>query len=135
MLSEKVEKCLWDYNKNEERLKELKETQEGLMSVHGQSYEAHSVNGVSDPVSQVVGKVIYLEKKMQKTGELVLPVRRLTADLSSCIDDRSMLLWILFLRYFRHKTKHEVKRELGLSGSTLYRRTLELLKLAGSYFK
>ena len=134
MLSNAVEKCLWDYRKNEERLKELKETQNSLMSVHGQSYGLHSVNGVSDPVSKVVGKVIYLEKKMQKTGELVMPVRRLTADLSKCVDERSMLLWILLLRYFRHKTKHEVKRELGLSGSTLYRRTLELLKLAGSYF-
>ena len=129
-----VEKCLWDYKKNESKLKTLKAISKDLMSVGGQSYASNSKNGVSDPVSSVVVRLMSIEKKLQNTVARVKPVRQLHADLRKCTDERSVLLWILRLKYFEHWCTDDMKRELAVSGSTLYRMTSELLKIAGTYF-
>ena len=130
-----VEKCLWDYKKNEARLKALRAVCKDLMSVMGQSYAVNGKNGVSDPVANTVGRLMSIEKKLEKTGAQVKPVRKLHADLRQCTDERSELLWILRLKYFEHWCTDDMKRELAVSGATLYRMTGELLKLARTYFK
>lgn len=129
-----VERCLWDYRANVAMLEMLRARVQELQSVRGHSYEAHSMNGISDPVAEVTNKVLGYEKKMEKTKTWIEPVRTLEEDLRAGKAGRSSLLWILWLKYFDHMGIDDVKRELSVSGSTLYRQTLELLRLAKGYF-
>ena len=129
-----VERCLWDYKANIAMLETLKLKAVELRSVHGHDYEAHSVNGISDPVAEVAARKIVIEEKIHRTGERVKPVRQLHEDLTKCTDERNALVWILRLKYFEHLSADDMKRELSVSGATLYRRTMELLRIAGHYF-
>lgn len=124
---------MWDYKANMSALKMMQTRLKSLCSVRGHNYEAHSVNGASDPVSEVVHQVLLLERKMKEREGKIRVVHNLERDLLSGYTGRKVLLWIMWLRYFEHKDVEAVQRELRMSRTTLYRRTLELQGLAEKY--
>ncbi len=128
-----VERCLWDYKANVAMLEILTLRLGALRSVHGHNYEAHSVNGASDPVANVTGQILDLEKKIHRTGLMVYPVQRLEADLKGNAQPTYHMQEILKLRYFEHNSREYVQSELGLSQTTYWRRQEELLRLARKY--
>ena len=128
-----VERCLWDYKANIAMLETLKLKAVELRSVHGHDYEAHSVNGISDPVAEVTGKILVLEKKIRKVSLMVIPVGKLEADLKGNAQPTRHIEGILKLRYFEHNNREYVQGELGLSRTTYWRRHDELMRLARKY--
>ena len=60
----KAERILWNYRMNVMKAEEMRLICSWLMSVRGQDYGAHTVNGVSDPVLEVVHRKLQLEKKI-----------------------------------------------------------------------
>lgn len=65
---EKAERVLWNYCLNVKKAEEMRITYSWLMSVRGQDYGAHIVNGVSDAVLDVVYRKMAVEKKDKVSG-------------------------------------------------------------------
>ncbi len=130
-----IEKCLYEYLENLEKLSNFHLEQKKLMSVHGQSYEKHSANGISDPVSEVAFRFFSLEKKILKTEKKITPVTELYKSLlwSSELHIFQMKE-ILKLRYFEKKKAERVIREMAISRATFWRRCHQLLSRAKKYF-
>lgn len=129
----KAERVLWNYRRNVERAGELRVLLEGLMSVQGQSYSAHSVNGVSDAVSEVVHKKIELGKKIARLERDIRAVESLKDSLPIEELDTWQMLGILVNRYMEHKEPDIVMRKLGITKATYYRRNNELIARAKEY--
>ena len=105
-----------------------------LQSVRGHSYEAHTTNGASDPVAEVTNKILNLERCIRNSEKKTRPVERLQADLTGDNLNYAQMGEILRRKYIEHEPTDTVKRELSISGSTYWRRTRELLRLAKKYF-
>lgn len=128
-----TERILWDYRKNVKKILELRLTLAGLMSVRGANYEAHTVNGVSDAVSEVVHRKMAIEKKIQHLEREIQAVEHVkdTLDITELRD--SQMLGILNRRYLEHKEPDAVMRELGITKPTYYRRNNELIERTREY--
>lgn len=61
----KAERVLWNYRLNVQKSEEMRLIYLCLMSVRGQDYGAHTVNGVSDAVLEVVHRKMAIEKKLK----------------------------------------------------------------------
>ena len=129
-----VERCLYNYRENLAMLQNLKAELMTLQSLHGASYEGHSINGVANPVFDVTARIISLEKKIMANLKRTRPVARLCGMLT-CIHTlrHSQMAGILKLRYFRHYSVNRVIRELAISQPTYWRRNDELLRKAREY--
>lgn len=129
----KTERVLWNYRQNQSKAEEMREMYMLLASVRGQDYGAHTVNGVSDPVSEVVHRKLEIEKKLMSLSRQI----KLVEDVQSSLDVRELrdgqMLGILRLRYMEHKEPDMVMREMGITKPTYYRRNNELIELAGKY--
>ena len=129
----KTERTLWNYRQNQEKVEELRLLRESLMSVQGQNYSSHSVNGVSDVVSEVAHRKIELGKKIAKLERDIRAVENLKDSLPVEELDTWQMLGILVNRYMEHKEPDAVMRELGITKATYYRRNNELIVRAGEY--
>lgn len=131
--SGKAERMLWNYRQNEKKVKELRKIAESLMSVRGQDYGAHAVNGVSDAVIEVVHRRIELGKKIAVLEREIRAVESLKDSLP--LDELAtwQMLGILRYRYMEHKEAAAVMRELGITKTTYYRRKNELIIRARAY--
>ena len=130
-----VEHCLWDYRANIGKLAQLKSELLDVRSVRGHSYEAHVVSsGSSDPVADVVNKVLAIERRIRKTENEVEPVRRFEADIEAgCYRDR-YVREIFKLRYIEHWSVDYILGELSVSSSTYWRGKERLVDIAKKYF-
>ena len=124
---------LWRYGYDVRRLEVLRRELSGLMSVRGHSYEAHSVNGVSDPVTEVVHRRMKVEKRISRIEERVLRVERLKEYLPLEGTETYQMREILRLRYRMHERVVDVMRKMGITKTTYWRRNRELLRLADKY--
>ena len=124
---------LWRYGYDVRRLEVLRRELSGLMSVRGHSYEAHSVNGVSDPVNEVVHRRLKVEKRISRIEERVLRVERLKEYLPLEGTETYQMREIVRLRYRMHERVVDVMRKMGITKTTYWRRNRELLRLADKY--
>ena len=130
---EKAERVLWNYRSNERKAIELRALKVKLASVRGQDYGAHTVNGVSDPVLEVVHRKLELEKRIARLEVEIRAVKRLKASLSVEELNTWQMRGILIKRYMEHKEPDRVMRELGITKATYYRRNNELVERAKKY--
>ena len=110
---EKVERVLWNYVPNVKNVEKYRALYGDLMSVRGQDYGAHTVNGVSDPVSEVVHRKIELGKKIASAEREIQAVERLKDSLPLEELNTYHMCSILRKRYMEHKSADIVMRELG----------------------
>lgn len=129
----KTERVLWDYNRNLQRVYELRLALLDLSSAHSQSYGPHVVNGVSDAVADVVHKVIALERKIAGAEREIQAVQQLKDSLDITDFDMYLLHIILTQRYIAHSKTEKIIRENGLSKATYYRKKNQLLNMAEKY--
>ena len=129
-----IERCLWEYRENTAMLERLCWLLSIARSVRGHSYEAHTAGNVSDPVADVVNRIMNLEKRIFKTLERVKPVDKLRQDIADGAHQDKYLRDILKLRYFEHAAIEAVIDTLHISSSTYKRVRQKLLKIAGKYF-
>lgn len=129
-----IERCLYNYCDNLALLEHSRTELKSLQSLQAQSYEAHSGNGISNPVFEVIAKIISLEQKIKALLRHTSPVTRLFRTLTSINTLRhSQMACILKLRYFAHHSVNKVIREMAISQPTYWRRNDELLRLAKQY--
>lgn len=128
-----VERCLYDYKANAAEIEVLREELNGLMSLHGQSYEINNSQGESDPVANIVNQSAILEKKIAKLEKRVKPVDKLLSDLKGSSLKVQQMSGILKLRYIEHEDKEIIKKSLAVSEATFWRRVSELIRLAKRY--
>ena len=129
----KAERVLWNYRENVYRAAEMRLIYSWLMSVRGQDYGAHTVNGVSDAVLEVVHRKMAIEKKIKHLEQEIQAVEQVkdTLDITELRD--SQMLGILNRRYLEHKEPDTVMRELGITKPTYYRRNNELIERTREY--
>ena len=129
----KAERVLWNYRLNVSKAAEMRLIYSWLVSVRGQDYGAHTVNGVSDAVLEVVHRKIAIEKKIQHLEREIQAVEQVkdTLDVTELRD--SQMLGILKRRYMEHKEPDKVMRELGITKPTYYRRNNELIERTREY--
>lgn len=129
----KAERVLWNYRQNVHRAAEMRLIYSWLMSVRGQYYGAHTVNGVSDAVLEVVHRKMAIEKKLKHLEREIQAVEKVkdTLDITELRD--SQMLGILKRRYMEHKEPDMVMRELGITKPTYYRRNNELIERTREY--
>ena len=130
-----IERCLYDFKANLTLIETLKEEKQNLMSLKGQSYDVHPINGMSDPVADITARVLLLENKIKRTEKKVKPVMKLYTHLKGSSIFFNQLREILEYRYFKAKDVSEVKRILGISAVTFWRRKMDLLKVAHKFFR
>ena len=130
---EKAERMMWNYPENVKNVKKYCGLYGELMSVRGQDYGAHAVNGVSDPVSEVVHRKIELNKKIRKIEREIRAVESLKDSLPLDELNTWHMCGILRKRYVEHKRADIVMRELGITKTTYYRRKNELIERAEEY--
>ena len=130
-----VERCLWDYKANIGKLAQLKSELADVSSVRGHSYEVHvPSSGSTDPVADVVNKVLAIERRIRRTENDIEPVRRLEADIAAgCYRDR-YVREIFKLRYIEHWSVDYIMGELSVSSSTYWRGKERLIETARKYF-
>lgn len=129
----KAERVLWNYRLNVSKAAEMRLIYSWLVSVRGQDYGAHTVNGVSDAVLEVVHRKLAIEKKIQHLEREIQAVEKVknTLDITELRD--SQMLGILKRRYMEHKEPDKVMRELGITKPTYYRRNNELIERTREY--
>ena len=129
-----IEHCLYEYKENKAALEALKFEVTDLKSVHGQNYDGHAINGVSDPVSEVTARIIAIEGRITRLERKVKGVERLRDDLSGSDLRYSQMRQILELKYINHEDNIETQEAMAISSSTFWRRVRELLYIARKYF-
>ena len=129
-----VERCLWEYKENVAMLERLCWLLSVARSVRGHSYEAHVAGNVSDPVADVVNRVMNLEKRIVKTLERTKPVDKLWKDISGGAYQDKYIREVLKMRYMEHVSVDAIRDVLHISSSTYGRVKQKLLKVAGKYF-
>lgn len=133
--SAKAERMLWNYRLNVLKAEEMRLIYSLLMSVRGQDYGAHMVNGVSDAVSEVVHRKMAIEKKIQSLEKEIQTVEKVKSSLDVKELRDSQMLGILQRRYMEHKEPDRVMREMGITKPTYYRRNNELIEKTEQYIK
>ena len=129
----KAERVLWNYMPNVKRVEKYRVKYEELVSVRGQDYGAHVVNGVSDPVLEVAHRKIELDKKIKTLEREIRAVEVLKDSLPLDELNTYQMSGILRKRYIEHKRADIVMRELGITKTTYYRRKNELIERAEEY--
>ena len=131
-----VEKCLYGYKykANLAELEVLYEERKNLMSLHGQTYEINNSSGEQDPVGNIVNQGFTLDKRISQLEKRVKPVDKLINDLKGSSFREQQMCGILRLRYIEHEDKEIIKKKIGISDITLWRRTKDLMSLAKRYF-
>ena len=130
---EKAERALWNYRLNVKKAEEMRIIYSWLMSVRGQDYGAHIVNGVSDAVLDVVYRKMAIEKKIKRLEREIQAVEQVQSSLDIRELRDSQMLEILKRRYMEHKEPDRVMREMGITKSTYYRRNNELIERTREY--
>ena len=130
---EKAERVLWNYRMNVKKAEEMRLIYSWLMSVRGQDYGAHIVNGVSDAVLDVVYRKMAIEKKIKRLEREVQAVEQVQSSLDIRELRDSQMLGILQRRYMEHKEPDRVMREMGITKPTYYRRNNELIEKTKEY--
>ena len=130
---EKAERVLWNYRMNVKKAEEMRLIYSWLMSVRGQDYGAHIVNGVSDAVLDVVYRKMAIEKKIKRLEREVQAVEQVQSSLDIRELRDSQMLGILQRRYMEHKEPDRVMREMGITKPTYYRRNNELIERIREY--
>ena len=129
----KAERVLWNYRQNRMKAEEMRAIYSWLSSVRGQDYAAHTVNGVSNPVLEVVYRRLVIEKKIKSLERQI----RAVEEVQSGLDVRELrdgqMLGILKRRYIEHKEPDKVMREMGITKATYYRRNNELIERTEEY--
>ena len=128
-----VERCLYEYMENVAMQEEMKLELQMLMSVRGQSYEAHKVKVESNPVFEVASRILMIERKLKKLEKKTRPVKKLEEDLCGSDLYIKQMLEILQLRYMQHDSHEDVMRHMAVSKATYWRRNRELLRKARKY--
>ena len=128
-----AERVLWNYRTNVFKASEYREMLSNMESVRGQDYGGHAVNGVSDPVPEVVNRKLKLEKKLSGMEKEIRAVDNLMDSLDEKELDMHQMLGILNRRYILHKETDTIIRELGITKATYYRRKNALIELAEIY--
>ena len=129
-----VERCLWEYRENLAMLERLYWLVSVARSVRGHSYEAHVAGNTTDPVADVVHRVMQLEKRIRKTYERVKPIERLNKDIAEGAHQDRYVREVLKMRYMEHVSVDTIRDELHISSSTYGRAKQKLLKIACKYF-
>ena len=129
-----VEHCLYEYKENKASLEAMRFEISDLKSVHGQNYDGHVINGVSDPVGDVTARIIALEGRIARIERKVRGVERLRDDLKGSDLRYSQMRQILELKYINHEDNIEVQETIAISVSTFWRRVHDLLHIARKYF-
>ncbi len=130
---EKAERALWNYRMNVKKAAEMRLIYSWLMSVRGQDYGAHTVNGVSNPVLDVVYRKMAVEKKIKRLEREIQAVEQVQSSLDITELRDSQMLGILERRYMEHKEPDRVMREMGITKPTYYRRNNELIERTREY--
>lgn len=130
---EKAERALWNYRMNVKKTAEMRLIYSWLMSVRGQDYGAHTVNGVSNPVLDVVYRKMAVEKKIKRLEREIQAVEQVQSSLDITELRDSQMLGILERRYMEHKEPDRVMREMGITKPTYYRRNNELIERTREY--
>ena len=128
-----VERKLWDYLKNVERIRELRARIGGLMSMHGHEYKTHVLNGVSDPVSEIVCLIMKMEATMLRVEREVRAVEELWDKLDMTDARMNQMRQVLEYRYILHMKAEAVMRKAGITKATYWRRVHSLLRMATKY--
>ena len=121
--------------KNQKKLNELREEVLSVQSVHSQNYAGHVMNGVSEPVFEVVRKILTLEKKIEQLERDVNVVDSLRESLREEDMAEHQMSLVLEYRYIRHMEVWAVMRRMSVTRSTYWRRQRELLRLAEEYVR
>ena len=129
----KTERILWNYRKNVKKMTETRAMLSSLMSVRGANYEAHTGGGVSEPVFEVVSRILKAEKRLAGLERQVQAVEELALSLVVEELDTHQMGQILKHRYILHMEPEAVMRKVGMTKPTYYRRSRELLKRAEEY--
>ncbi len=130
---EKAERVLWNYRMNVKKAEEMRLIYSWLMSVRGQDYGAHIVNGVSDAVLDVVYRKMAIEKKIKCLEREIQAVEQVQSSLDIRELRDSQMLGILKRRYMEHKEPDRVMREMRITKPTYYRRNNELIERTREY--
>ena len=129
----KAERVLWNYRLNMLKVDEMRLIYSWLQSVRGQDYGAHIVNGVSNPVLEIVHRKLAIEKKIKRLEKELQIVENVQSSLDVKELRDSQMLGILKRRYMEHKEPDIVMRELGITKPTYYRRNNELIERTREY--
>ena len=129
-----VERCLYEYKANVALIEALEAEKNELSSIHTQSFGKNPINGVSDPVCDVVWKVIQIEKRIANIKKITNPVDKLQGDLSGNELRVQQMREVLKLKYINHEGNDKAIQKMAVSRRTFWRRVRELLYLAGKYF-
>lgn len=126
---------MWDYKANIGKLAQIRSELENVRSVRGHSYEAHVMSsGTTDPVADVVNKILAIERRIKRTENDVEPIHRLEMDIEAgCYRDR-YVREIFKLRYIEHWSVDYIMGELSISSSTYWRGKERLVDIARKYF-
>lgn len=100
------------------------------MSVRGYNYEAHVLNGASEPVFNVVNRKLNIERRIAGIGRCLGLVKRLKADFEAGAYRERYLRDIFNIRYMKHGSVDYVTRSLHISQPTYWRNK----ELAKKYF-
>lgn len=130
---DKAERILWNYRMNVMKAEEMRLICSWLMSVRGQDYGAHTVNGVSDAVIETVYRKLAIENKIKRLEKEIQAVENVRDGLDAKELRDSQMLGILERRYIEHKEPEKVMREMGITKPTYYRRNNELIERTREY--
>ena len=129
-----VERCLYEYKANVASIEAMKAEHDDLTSAHCQTYEGHTLNGVSDPVFEVTARKMGLESRIARTERKTRPVERLKADLTGNDLRIVQMREILNFKYINQEGNEKTQELMAVSSRTYWRRVRELLWLAKKYF-
>ena len=122
-----VERVLYSYMTNLGKLERLQRERARIMSVHGMQMEPNVGGAVVAPVERAFDELQRVDREIEETKILTVPVTRLIRDLPD------ELLYLLDSHYFKRRGWGEVWRKKGWSRWAGWRRKKELLRVAEEY--
>ena len=129
-----IERSLYDFYFNVNRIRSLSFIMHNLLSVRAQGYDVHIYNSLNDPVTNVLILKERIHNRIKHISKFVTPVKKLDASLMTSEIRHNIMRSILHKKYWQHKDTHDILFELGISKSTLKRRNRELLNRAKEFF-
>ena len=135
-----TEKRLFQYGTNIKKLVTLQAELAALKSkgdIHAQGYNSSASNntGINNPVLNYVERVLRLESKIKRFEHDITPVTRLINDLQRNKSKKARDFIILIREFYSNKhSLKEIAETTKKTRQTLYRRRVELVGKASSYF-
>ncbi|MBQ3695069.1 MAG: hypothetical protein IJQ77_06860 [Synergistaceae bacterium] len=129
-----IERCLYDFNDNIDKIHNLSFMLHNLLSVQAQGYNVHIYNSENDPVTDVIIRKERIENHIKRIKMKIIPVKNLDDSLSVHEIRTHQMKDILHKKYWLHKSIDDILSEIGISKSTLKRRNRELLQRAKDFF-